>query len=408
MELYILDSNYEQLGIIDEAESVLWLKNYNDAGECEIYAPCNADYLALLKSGHYVYRYDDDMFCKITTFNIETDTEMGDYIIAKGVDVCQILAGRIVRWNISYRGKLTGFIEKVLNDNAINPAEATRRIPNFEIDKSNFSALSATVDRNAFTDDLLSVVMATCKAHNYGFRVSYDINTRKLVFRLYEGVNKATQQGAEYIEFSPEYANILSSSYTEDESNYKNVVYVSYIGYDEKTYLLSLHNATTEPQGEERREVFIDGTSITRDLTLEELRQMFPDYNKSSEVVEDETHTRYYTMINGVEVTVATSVTTGNAEIGYTETITASDYTYLLLIRSLGETAFADWQRSQSFTGVVDTINTYEYKTDYDIGDIVKVINEYGIEAEARITGIMESDDINNGYIAEPTYEYIN
>ena len=408
MELYILDNNYDPLGVIDEAESVLWLKKYNDAGECEIYAPCNEAYLALIKRGHYVYRYDDDMFCKITSFYIDTNVETGDYIIAKGVDISQILAGRIVRWNISYRGKLTGFIEKVLNENVINPAEPTRRIPNFEIDKSNFSALSATVDRNAFTDDLLQLIIATCKAHNYGFRVSYNINTHKLVFRLYEGVNKATQQAEEYIEFSPDYANILSSSYSEDETNYKNVVYVSYIGYDEKTYLLSLHNGATEPQGEDRREVFIDGTGVSRDITLEELGQMFPDYETSSEVVEQETRTRYYIIMNDIEVTIATSVTTGNEETGYTETITVSDYTYLLLVRTLGETAFADWQRSQSFTGVVDTINTYEYKTDYDIGDIVKVINEYGIEAEARITGIMESDDTDNGYIAEPTYEYIN
>jgi hypothetical protein len=53
-------------------------------------------------------------------------------------------------------------------------------------------------------------------------------------------------------------------------------------------------------------------------------------------------------------------------------------------------------------------VDTYEYKTDYDLGDVVKIINEYGIEAEARVTEVMESEDNENGYTIEPKYEYHN
>jgi hypothetical protein len=63
---------------------------------------------------------------------------------------------------------------------------------------------------------------------------------------------------------------------------------------------------------------------------------------------------------------------------------------------------------TQSFEGDVDTVASYAYKVDYNLGDIVKVINEYGIEAEARITEIMESDDADNGFSVEPKFEYLN
>ena len=108
------------------------------------------------------------------------------------------------------------------------------------------------------------------------------------------------------------------------------------------------------------------------------------------------------TYYNGSQV-VATSEGTGEDE-----KITVSDYTYLLLIRALADTALAEHTDTTEFSGDVDTIYTYEYKTDYNIGDIVKVINEYGIEAEARIIEIMESDDNEDGYTVEPTFEYLN
>ena len=78
------------------------------------------------------------------------------------------------------------------------------------------------------------------------------------------------------------------------------------------------------------------------------------------------------------------------------------------MIRAIGENTLAEQVRTQSFEGDVDTIDTYEYKTDYDLGDIVKVKNEYEIEAEAQITEVMESDDAESGYAIEPKYEYLN
>lgn len=395
MQLYILDSEYYNLGVIDEAESVLWNKKYNDVGECEIYIPCNTEYLNLLRRGNYVYRFDDDMFCKIESLKLETNIEDGNYIIATAKDICTILAGRIVRWQIVFSGTLGHFIQKILTDNVINPTQSQRAIPNFEFDASNINEFSEKIETSTFTDDLLQLLLTTCKTNNIGFRISFNIETRKLTFRLYRGKNKASITGEEYIEFSPEYANILNSNYIEDDSSYKNVVYVGYKGEGDSTALLSLFKGSEEPSGEARREIYVDGTSTSREITSEQLQQMFSSVSKSGN--------SFYATINGEQILVATSEGSGEEE-----KITVTDYTYLLLIRVIGENALAEQISTQSFEGDVDTLDSYEYKVDYDLGDIVKVKNEYGIEAEAQITEIMESDDADNGYTIEPKFEYLN
>lgn len=417
MQIYILNTEYEIVGMVDEYESCLWHKKYNDVGEAELYLPASNEMILLLQKGFYLYRYDDDMFCKIEKVKIETDVENGDYLIATATDMCKILSGRIIRGQVDasgitspvvFSGKVAAFIKKLITDNVINPPanQVARKISNFVFDDSNFSEFAETIETSVVADDLLQLIIKTCKAYNYGFRLSYNINTQKLVFKLYKGKNKATTASDEYVEFSPAFANILSSEFEIDGSALKNIAYVGYKTAAEDFAILSIHNGEAEPSGENRKEIYVDGTGTSRSITYDELQSIFHGNVKRNPTSGGATG--YYYVINGgEEIKVATFE--GETKDGvYTETITVTDYTYLLLIRSLGRNALAANVETQSFNGEVDTIDTYEYKEDYDLGDTVKVINEYGVEAEAQITEIMESDDTDNGYAVEPTFEYKN
>lgn len=394
MQLYILNSNYDFVGMIDETESTLWNKKYNDDGYCEIYVPCDMSMIELLRKGNYVYRYDDDMFCKIEGLEIDTDAENGDYIISTANDIAKtVLSGRVVRWQIVYKGTVFGFLQKVITDNIINPAQSQRKISNFVFDTSNAAEFTETIEVSTFAEDLHSLVKNTCKTHNYGYRISYAPETQSLVFRLFKGVNRAdpTQDG--YVEFSPAFSNILASKYKEDDSNYKNVAYVGYKAADETVHLLSLFNGDTEPSGEDRKEVFVDGSNTSRDITLDELLLLFPAAARSGDA--------YYITVNGEQTAVATVDASGEDE-----KITVTDYTYLLLIRALADSTLAGHTKMQTFGGEIDTTDTYIIKQDYDIGDIVKVKDKYGNEADARIVEIMESEDSEDGRVVEPIFEY--
>lgn len=413
MQVYILDPRYELLGVISEQEDIVFSKRFNDVGYCALKVACDEEMLSLLKCGNYIYRYDDDMICKIETPVIDTSVQDGDYLTVTATDMNSILAGRIVRWEVVYSGTVAGFIKRLIVENIINPAQPLRKIENFEFDDSNFSEFTETInvakDETA-AQDLLKLITTTCKTYNYGFRVSYDIERGKLVFRLIRGKNKATTDSGEYVEFSPNYANIISSHYKEDESGYKNIVYVGYKTATEETALLSLHNEAAEPRGEARREIYVDGSSTSRDITIDELEQMYGALvSEAYEKTEDGTTVKgnhYYSNGTLVATSVITTRTEGEEEIEE-ENITVSDYTYLLLLRRVGLDALASAAKTMEFSGKVDTVDTYKYKIDYDLGDIVKVKDDYGIEAAARIIEVTESENAESPYTVEPVFEYI-
>lgn len=403
MQIYILDKNYDLVGEMSQQEDIVFNKRFNDVGYCALKVACNLEMLDLLKAGNYIFRYDDDMLCKIVTPQIDTDVEQGDYLTVDAEDMNNILAGRIVRWDVSYSGTVAGFIKRLVDENIINPAQAQRKIENFVFDDSNFNEFTETISvaKDTATKDLLQLIITTCKTYNYGFRVSLNIETKTLVFRLKKGVNKATMESEEYVEFSPNFANIISSHYKEDESNYKNVAYVGYKSAnkdDENVYLLSLFEGDTEPQGEARREIYVDATNTSREIKLEELQSLYGTLTKEGNT--------YFATVDGVKTAVATfEISTSDGVT--TEKITANDFTYLKLIRIVGMNTLAERVKTQEFSGEIDTVDTYKYKTDFDLGDIVKVANEYGIEAPAQITEVTESESVDNPYTIEPIYEFI-
>ena len=57
MELRILDTNFNLVVILDEMESVLWHRKFNELGSCEIYVPCNDEYLEYLRKDAKMMRW---------------------------------------------------------------------------------------------------------------------------------------------------------------------------------------------------------------------------------------------------------------------------------------------------------------------------------------------------------------
>lgn len=391
MEVYILDTNFNKIGYIDEAVSVLWTKKYNDIGECEIYVPCTVDNLELLKEGHYIYREDDNMFCEIVSNELEDTIEDGDYLIVKGRDITNMLSDRIIRYTINYSGTFGGFIDKLLDETIIRPSNQNRWVSNFILITDNFSELNTKINITInMGENLLDVIRTQCKTFNYGFHISYNLDRNRFEFKVLNGKNKADKTGEEYIEFSPTYANIISSNYRTDNSNYKNICYVGYKDANDQSELLSVFNTPDESTDFERREIYVDGSSVKQSMSIDEFEDMFPtSFRDANTYYEDETKTKI---------------------LGYliNENVQLEYNIYLLLIKAFGLNTLAEHNRTIEFTGEVDVVDTYEYKIDYDLGDIVKIINEYGIEAEARIVEILESDDNDDGYAVEPKFEYIN
>ncbi len=148
------------------------------------------------------------------------------------------------------------------------------------------------------------------------------------------------------VTFSPEFDNLISSNYQSDMSNYANIALVA-----------------GEGEGTARKTAVVGAASGLN---------------------------RYEMYVD------ARDVSTNEGEIS------ESEYEEVLSRRGLEKLNEA--LPVEAFDSEVDPNVTYKYKEDYDIGDVVTVVNEYGIKAESRIIEIIESFD-NTGYSVVPTFE---
>ena len=57
-----------------------------------------------------------------------------------------------------------------------------------------------------------------------------------------------------------------------------------------------------------------------------------------------------------------------------------------------------------SLEGEVEPTMTFEYRKDYNLGDVVTTENQYGLKATPRIIEIIENWD-DSGYKIVPTFE---
>lgn len=88
------------------------------------------------------------------------------------------------------------------------------------------------------------------------------------------------------------------------------------------------------------------------------------------------------------------------------DSVTLRDVVYSAYLLERGYQKVVEYGETESFEGSVIPDITFTYKQDYFLGDIVKVRNEYGIEANARIVEVVEVQDVN-GYRIEPKFEYL-
>lgn len=345
MDVYVLDADFNQIAIIDDFKSLIWAKRYSKFGDCEIYVRACDKHLQSLQKGYYLIRNDDDMICRIMALELDTSTEEGDYLIVTGVDCRSILNQRVVWDQTNYSGTVENYIRKLVTDNIINPSVASRRIDNFIL--GDAVGLTERITEQVTYAPLGDKVMELCNAYKYGSRVRLDENNR-LVFEVYAGVDRSYQQeGNDYVVFSPEFDNIISSKYITDSSKIKNVAVVA--GEGEGINRRRVTYGTSS--GWNRYELYVDARDV------------------SSQVEEGET----------------------------------IDYDAMLTAR--GIEALAEYGTTISYEGTVEPNYSYKYGIDYKLGDIVQVMNEYGISSSARVTEVIESFN-EDGYSVIPTFEY--
>lgn len=352
MEIYVFNKDLDTIGLIDNYQSVIWTTRFFDTGDFELYLPVSMDLIELLKEDNYLCRSSDitvsgnDTIYKnvmiIENITIKTDVENGNYLTVSGRSLKNILSRRIIWQQTNLTGHVELCIRRMVEENAVTPIIAERKIKNLEM--GGLLGLEDTIDMQVTGDNLCEVIAEMCKQYGIGFDI-YIIN-KNFRFELYVGENRSyNQEKNPYVVFSSDYENLLNTEYKFLKQDFKNVALVA-----------------GEGEGLERKTTVV-GTATGLD--------------------------RYEKFVD------ARDVSSNNGE--YTEE------EYIKMLEDRGHKSLEESKAVQSFDGSTETRISYELNKDYFLGDIVQVINEYGIEASPRILEIIESED-ENGRSIIPTF----
>lgn len=350
MNIYILDPDYNKIGLCDSYKSFIWTPRYFDCGDFELYTPATEELLQQLTMGNLVMREDDESHAMfIERVVVTTDAEEGNTITASGRCLKSVLARRIIPAQTILTGTVAQGIGRLLAENIISPTVAARAIENFAL--GSFTAGTESMTKQFTGDNLAEAVIEICRSYGLGWDVRVDLSTKKMLFDLYAGVDRSYQQSTNpFVVFSPEYENLVNTTYEENDAEFKNVAIVG--GEGEGAARRFVTTGDLEATGLERYELFVD----------------------------------------------ARSTSSNDGEIGPEE--------YDAMLAADGKDSLAECESTVTFEGSTQTGRNYQYGTDYKLGDIVEVVNEYGIESRSRISEVIDCID-ETGRHTIPTFESV-
>lgn len=358
MEAIILNTDLEQVGMVDVYKSFIWTDRYQEAGDFEIYAPIKSLNMEHIKQDYYLWNSNSEHTMIIESVTIESDPESGAYSTIKGRSLEYLLHRRIV-WNKTTIAKGTTIqngLNRLITENIINPAVSVRAIPNFIFEESTDEKITSLVydeEIDYYGEDLYTITKSLCDEHEIGFKITLS-NDNKFIFKLYAGKDRSYEQDKNpHVIFSPKYGNLLNSNYIESVESWANV---------------TLAAGDEEGSGDSAtrvwREIYINDAKQTSGISRREI----------------------FTDASGIK---------------------SSTKNYTTHLKQKGIDTLMTNCRIKAFDGEQDVNHTmYEYNEDYFIGDIVQVENEYGQEGRAYVSEFIISCD-ESGINMYPTFKSI-
>lgn len=333
--------------IIDTFASVIWNMQFFGLGDFELVVPATEKNLTILAPHVLLVREPDivangyDNVMRIENITVDFDTEKGWTMTLSGGGLKKILGQRIVWAQTNLTGSVETGIRQVITENVINPSVAARKIPNFVLETAH--GYTDTFDVQLFGEKISDWLTEVGQTYGIGWDVV--IRNGKYQFTLKKGTDRTYDQNAVVpVVFSPEYDNLLSSSYVYESQEYSNAALIGGEGEGTDQITASIGSAT----GLNRFETYIDGSNVSS---------------------------------NGEIITLQT---------------------YINMLKNYGKEQLAKTAFTEKVEGQIVQNDMYELGRDYFLGDIVQIKNSF-VEATSRIIEIIYSEDENGGQLI-PTF----
>lgn len=365
MDVQLLDSTYTVVRIIDEYISLNWSDRSRKVGEFELIIPASSDALAVIKPDMYLSILESDKLMIIEDIALATDVTEGDTVTVTGRSLESILDRRIIHPQLKTGTDVKAALEKIVNDNFVNPTNPSRKVPNLSIRQTSKWKSVSMEETEFYKDVVLDAVEDLCERYNVEYRILPE-GEGDFVFEVYQGVDRSwDQEENPFVVFSNKFDNLISTNYILTNHSEKNACYVTYeatrtitdggegmVQVTTKNYVLAEKDGAI---GLKRREMAVESEAESPDMST----ALPTDIQK-----------------------------------------------YLAAMREQGQTAMADSKEIEAMDGELDYYTQFVYGRDYQVGDIVQVENAYGISAKCRVSEMVISVD-SSGSTKVPTFEFI-
>lgn len=375
----IRDLDFQLIGIIDVAKSIIWKSVYYGVGEFEIY--CSAEYQYLLQPNYYVTRPNNREVGIIESLEVTEEIEEGRMIVASGRFAKSLFDRRIIYKSTYVEGEglnyirrfepyvLSGNVEiaiRTLVDNCLgSKAEEVRRISQIKLDDLDVTGLTDVIQveeegklvnaqKQVTYDNLLEYSDVLLQEYQMSSYLYLDKSIYKLRFKIYRGTDRSINQSDNVqLIFSREFDNLSSSNY---QFNSKNLKTCAYLGGEGEGIERKCSYVTDYQSGLNRRETFID--------------------------------------VNGISSTYKDE---NGEEKSYTNEV------YRKMLEAEGRQQLAEYQIVETLEGDIDLTNSpLVYGVDFELGDVITIWDNAKY-INARILTVTEVED-DDGYKVEIEY----
>lgn len=335
MEIYIFDKELNLQGILESYTSFIWRRRYSKHGDFELHCALTMHNMNLLKKRNIVWKNDDEEAGYIQYRNLTMDVNGNEFLVVKGKFLTGYLNRRII-WQIANLNTTSELaIRQLINDNAINPSNADRKIDLLKL--GEVKGYTQETNMQTSYKNLLDEVENISSIAELGIRTKLDIKNKQMIFDIYEGIDRTAGNGENApANFSREFENILEQEYSESDNDYRNIALVA----GEGEGVERVTEIVGEGIGLDRYELYVDA----RDLQREK---------------EDGT------------------------------ILTDEEYQAKLIER--GNNKLKEYTKIKTFDSKINLNSNLEYKVDFDLGDRVTCISKaWGVTIDTRITEIEE------------------
>lgn len=224
MEVYT--QSLERLGLLEVQNSVIWESKAFGAGSFSVTSLLTADTRPLLAAENILWIAGDD--AGVIEY-INKEAEESTNITVKGCNLTGLLVRRILWGRYDLTGTPPQIMHYLVNECAVNPTRGdtvARKIPGLVLLDPPAGGTSIRIQRTG--GELLETLEELGATYGVAFGIRFNPAVPQMEFWTRWGVNRSIRQSVnDPVFYSTELDDVLSSEYTYNSGDYRNVALIA-------------------------------------------------------------------------------------------------------------------------------------------------------------------------------------